>query len=379
MIIPKLPGELREPKSYIVGAENLGQIIDGIPDDFKVIGPVYKKWAVELAPIESVSDLAFGAEVKEQRSSYRLERKPADMDLSGARPMNSPKSFNLPAREEILSIKHNNGNPEYESPDIKTDKKAFFGIHACDVAGLYVLDRTFQKRYPDPIYSKRRADTIVIGLNCLKPGANCFCPTFDTGPDLKGGFDIGLTWLNDQYLVDVATETGAAIMAKVNKEPAPPELIKVKHEKTKAARQAMTKAFDLEKALEVLNENYDHPYWNEPSERCLSCANCINVCPTCYCYQVREHTTVDQTTTNRVRSWDACQNLDFAEIHGGNFRPERVDRIRQWVNHKINWTIEQYGCSGCVGCGRCVTWCPTAIDITEPVWRLGGKGISVTD
>ncbi len=137
----------------------------------------------------------------------------------------------------------------------------------------------------------------------------------------------------------------------------------------------MSKAFDLKKGLRALNDNYDHPYWEEPADRCLSCGNCINVCPTCFCYRTTEESTVDQAVTARTRQWDACQNKDFAAVHGGNFRPERVDRIRQWVYHKINWSIEQYGVSGCVGCGRCVTWCPTAIDITEPVWRLGGKDI----
>lgn len=377
MTIPKIPGQLRQVKSYEVSAGGLGEILAGIPNDFRKIGPVRDKLAVKLSEFESLSELALGVGVTEKRASYRLSQEPGTMDLTGAKPMNSPKSFNFKAQEALYSVRRENGDVNYESPRIEADKKAFFGLHACDVTSLYVLDRTFDRRYRDLAYDQRREDTIVIGLNCFDPGENCFCSTFEAGPDLKGGFDIGLSWIDGHYLVDVATKTGEKIMENVTKDPAPESLVAEKIEKTTVSRRAMKKSFDLKKALTVLDDNYDHPYWNEPSERCLSCANCINVCPTCYCYRVHDQSTVDQQVTTRSRLWDACQNEEFASVHGGNFRPERVDRIRQWVNHKINWTIEQYGVSGCVGCGRCVTWCPTAIDITEPVWRLGGKDIGL--
>ncbi len=378
MTIPKLPGQLRENQHFLMEPGGLEQIAEAVPGDFQLIGPVREKWAINLAPFEHTDELAFGCKVNERRASYRIEDDPGNLDLSAARPMNSPKSFNFHPKETIYETRRENGGVAYETPQLAPDKKVFFGIHACDVAGLFVLDRTFSRRYPDPAYAARRQDTIVIGVNCLEPGANCFCSTFDTGPDLKGGFDIGLSWIDDKWLVEVATETGARLMSEVDKEPARPEVMELKNEKIRAARSSMAKAFDLKKGLRALNDNYDHPYWEEPAERCLSCANCINVCPTCFCYRMTDESALDGAVTARTRQWDACQNEQFASVHGGNFRPERVDRIRQWVNHKINWTIEQYGVSGCVGCGRCVTWCPTAIDITEPVWRLGGKDIGFT-
>lgn len=377
MTIPRLPGQLSHSAYYVMGAQAPAAIFKNIPEDHQVIGPVEQKWAVNLAPVSSASALATGVGAEEKRASYRLTREPGNSDLSGARPMNSPKSFNFLSREPLLTAERINGETRFETPAIETRKKAFFGLHSCDIAGLFVMDRTFSKRYGDPAYDSRRENTLVIGVGCSKPGANCFCSTFDTGPDLKSGFDIGLTWLGDKYLVEVATEAGERIVSALPKEPAGPDAMRERDKKTADARRSMTKAFDLKKALTVLNDNYDHPYWNEPSERCLSCGNCINVCPTCYCYRVVDETSLDGKTATRTRVWDACQHLEFSAVHGGNFRPERVDRIRQWVNHKINWTIEQYGVSGCVGCGRCITWCPTAIDITEPVWRLGGKHIGL--
>ena len=378
-------GRPGETQSYIIDAQDLRSIVGAIPSDYQVIGPVKEKLAVNLKPIETASDLAFGVRIEEARATYKMHEDGGPNDLSAARPMNSPKSFNLVSRE-VLCVTHRpsdtaNGSKtpvSYAGPADNAKKKAFFGLNACDVSGMRILDKTFEQRYRDPAYEREREDTLIIGNNCFAPGNNCFCSTFELGPGLTRGYDIGLSLFDETYLVEVATEAGADIMSRVVTRPAPTEMIAEKESRLRHASQNMKKAFDLKRAVKVLNDNYDHPYWQEPSERCLSCANCINVCPTCYCYRVEEKTSANLETSTRSRVWDACQNLEFAAVHGGNFRPERVDRIRQWVNHKLNWTIEQYGSAGCVGCGRCVTWCPTAIDITEPVWRLGGKDIGLS-
>jgi sulfhydrogenase subunit beta (sulfur reductase) len=366
-----------ETKAFAIPADRIGQIVEALPSDYRAIGPVKEKWAVNLGTVNSGSDLATGLATEEKPGTYKLVEGVA-FDLSGARPMTSPKWFTHRPYELLYRTKRGpDGELKHETPADEPPKQAFFGLHACDVSGMYVLDRTFEQKYTDPLYQRRRQNTIIIGQNCLNPGSTCFCSTFDTGPGLKGGFDIGLTYLDGEYLVETATATGAEIVSRIEAKPAAPAMITAKINGLRQAKRTMTRAFDLKRGVDTLNANYNHPYWSEPSARCLSCANCINVCPTCYCYRIADKTTIDLSESRRTRVWDACQHLEFAAVHGGNFRPERVDRIRQWVNHKINWTIEQYGCAGCVGCGRCITWCPTMIDITEPVWRLGGKDVSL--
>ncbi len=377
MALSKAEAELRKKRHFFIEGEVAEQILAGIPDDYNVIGPIREKLAVKYGPIESAADLAYGVTSKEDRGSYKLEDT-GNHRLGNARPINSPKRFTHKPEEVLYETSRTQqGNIKYTNQPTRIEKQAFFGLKPCDVNAMNVMDLTFNKNFHDPAYDRNRRKNIIIALNCLEPGENCFCATFDTGPTLKSGFDLCLTELDSGYLVEVGSKVGAQIIDDAYLKPASQDMVEVKEERAHKARHDMSKAFDLSKAVQALNENYDHPYWEQPSERCLSCANCINVCPTCYCYQIRDKSTVSGSKSVRTRTWDACQNLAFAAVHGGNFRPNRADRLRQWVNHKLNWTIEQYGRAGCVGCGRCITWCPTRIDITEPVWRLGGEGVKL--
>ncbi|MDP1808770.1 MAG: 4Fe-4S dicluster domain-containing protein [Actinomycetota bacterium] len=367
---------MRAGRHFLLRGESLRAIIEGIPAGYDIIGPVREKWAVNLAVLDSADDLSLNSRSEESPGRYRLRDENAGP--GEARPMNSAKSFTHRARETLYRARLDEDRQwQYRPAAAPKVKQAFFGLHACDIAGMSVMDRTFNKRFRDAQYDRRRQHTIVIGVDCFEPGENCFCSTFNAGPTLTNGFDLGLSRFGDEYLVEIATDMGARIMNDVDLKPAHRDMLELRKKRAASARAGMVRAFDLKQAVKVLNKNYEHPYWFEVSERCLSCANCINVCPTCYCYQILDKSNLALTETARVRQWDACQNLDFAAVHGGNFRPNRADRIRQWVNHKLNWTIEQYGCAGCVGCGRCITWCPTAIDITEPVRRLGGKEIKL--
>jgi Fe-S-cluster-containing hydrogenase component 2 len=129
----------------------------------------------------------------------------------------------------------------------------------------------------------------------------------------------------------------------------------------------MGRKIDTVGIKELLYSNYEHPRWDQVAARCLSCANCTMVCPTCFCTTVEDVTDLSGEHAERWRKWDSCFTANFSYIHGGNIRATVKSRYRQWMTHKLATWIDQFGESGCVGCGRCITWCPVAIDLTEEV------------
>ena len=151
-------------------------------------------------------------------------------------------------------------------------------------------------------------------------------------------------------------------------------------ERLEAERTALVAcARGIERRLEtsdlpgLLYANFDHPRWEETAERCLSCGNCTLVCPTCFCHDELDEPALDGSGSLRVRQWDSCFDRQHAQVHGLNFRPQIAHRYRQWLVHKLASWIDQFGESGCVGCGRCITWCPVGIDLTEEVAVIRGE------
>jgi ferredoxin len=223
--------------------------------------------------------------------------------------------------------------------------------------------------FKDTYYRKLREETLTVVLNCNQACDSGFCDSMGTGPflQLKDGFDIVLTAKFDNYIVESNSNKGERIIKKINgfKKATKKDFIE-KKEIEAAARQSFTKQLDTTGLPELLMRNPDHPVYKRTADtRCLGCTNCTMVCPTCYCYNIEDKTSYDLKSTTRNRYWDSCQELNFAKVHEGNFRSSRQARLRQFVTHKLATWVEQYGCFGCVGCGRCMIWCPTKIDLTE--------------
>ncbi len=124
-------------------------------------------------------------------------------------------------------------------------------------------------------------------------------------------------------------------------------------------------------------ENLDHPIWDDIAARCLACTNCTLVCPTCFCSTVEDATDLLGTAT-RTRRWDSCFSSDFSNLHGHPVRSSTRSKYRQWMTHKLSYWYDQFGMSGCVGCGRCITWCPVAIDITAEMAQLNEESEAST-
>jgi ferredoxin len=190
-----------------------------------------------------------------------------------------------------------------------------------------------------------------------------------TGPKAEAGYDLALTEILDggphRFTVEVGTERGAEVLAEVPTTPAQdPDRREADAAVDRAAGQ-MGREINTDGIKELLYRNYEHPRWDEVSERCLTCGNCTMVCPTCFCTTVEDVTDLAGAETERRREWDSCFTLDFSYVHGGSVRGSPRSRYRQWMTHKLATWFDQFGSSGCVGCGRCITWCPVAIDITE--------------
>jgi ferredoxin len=249
---------------------------------------------------------------------------------------------------------------------------AFIGVRACDLNAIAVQDRTFlHGPYRDPTYAARREAAFIVVVNCGQAARTCFCASMETGPMAKAGYDLALTEILEddrhEFFVEIGSERGSDVFRDLPVRPATDSDPAAASRMVDRAIAQMGRTMNTSGLKELLYRNMDHPRWENVAGRCLSCANCTMVCPTCFCSTVEEVTDLTGDHTERWRRWDSCFTADHSYIHGGSVRPSTLSRYRQWMTHKLATWIDQFGSSGCVGCGRCITWCPVAIDITEEV------------
>jgi sulfhydrogenase subunit beta (sulfur reductase) len=290
------------------------------------------------------------------------------------------KRFLLPPIQKLFE-RHRNGKgfvppngrpgPEQAEPP----KVAFLGIRSCELQALAIHDQVFLGGpYADPQYRSARSDIFLVAVNCTQAGGTCFCSSMNTGPRAFHGFDLSLTEILSRkrhyFLCETGSDRGAALLKSIpHAEASADEMKEAKDHLEQTVRQ-MTRTVETDGLKDILYQNAEHPRWERTAERCLSCANCTMVCPTCFCTNVEDVTDLTGKRAERFRKWDSCFTLDFSYIHGGSVRPSAKARYRQWLTHKFASWIDQFGTSGCVGCGRCITWCPVGIDVTEEVQAI---------
>ena len=262
------------------------------------------------------------------------------------------------------------GLTDITEPPRETCKYAFLGARSCELHAIGILDRVLLGgRHPDPADSARTDELFVVAVQCGQAGGTCFCVSMNTGPVAERGFDLALTEIIDAdhhyFTVEVGSERGDEVLSDVPHRmamDADEAAATQVHERTAAS---MGRELDTTGIKELLYRNYDHPRWEEVAERCLSCGNCTMVCPTCFCTTVEDTTDLDGEHVERNQLWDSCFTVDYSHIHGGAVRRSPRSRYRQWMTHKLASWWDQFDTSGCVGCGRCITWCPVGIDLTE--------------
>ncbi len=342
---------------------------------FSVLGPTVRDGAVVPGRIATLDDLPRGWGDRQQPGSYRLRRRDDAALFGYAADALSWKSVLFPARELIWAGDRTAEGFTVEggsTPGALGDPPyAVLGIRSCDLHAVAVHDRVLRDRsYPDPRYAARRRDAFLVTVACADPSGTCFCVSMGTGPRAESGFDLALTELLEgehRFLAEPGSDRGTAVLAELPTRPAAAADPAAAEQVTERARARMGRSMDTLDIRDLLYENAEHPRWDDVAARCLSCGNCTLVCPTCFCTSVEDHTSLAGDHAERWRVWDSCFTTDFSHLHGGSVRSSPRSRYRQWMTHKLASWIDQFGTSGCVGCGRCLTWCPVGIDITEEV------------
>ena len=252
---------------------------------------------------------------------------------------------------------------------------AFIGVRACELAAFAIQDHVFlDQPAVDADYQARRASAFVVAVECATPASTCFCTSMGTGPEATAGFDVAMTELDEGFVVRTGSPAGAALIASLELAPADPSASEAAAEVVAGARRAMGMPTDMAGVADGARRVAGHPEWAAVADRCLGCTNCTLVCPTCFCTSVVQRSDLDGTTSTAERTWDSCFSDGFAKVAGGSFRPRRKDRYRQWLTHKFSTWWDQFGSSGCVGCGRCIAWCPVGIDVREELAVIAGTG-----
>jgi ferredoxin len=359
--------------SQFLATQDLQPLIDALRSDgYEVVGPTLQQEAIVYDRITSVGDLPRGWTDEQEPGKYRLARR-ADAALFGyVVGPHSWKKFLFPPHAALLRAQKLAEGWKFESPPDDPPRLALLGVRACELAAIAIQDRVFAgSEYVDPLYVERRRRLFIIAINCTQAGGTCFCVSMGTGPECQSGFDLALTELAAGFVVEIGSELGKALLDRVASRPATPDEVQEAASRRQQATH-QSRSIDAEGVHDLLLSNLQHPRWNEVAERCLSCTNCTLVCPTCFCSSVSDVSDLAGEHIERQRHWDSCFNLDFSYMNGGAVRQQIRARYRQWLTHKLATWIDQFGTSGCVGCGRCITWCPVGIDITEEVAAISG-------
>jgi len=339
---------------------------------YRTIGPAVQDRAIVYDEIEQVSDLPRGWTDEQDGGHYRLARSDDEALFGYAVGPHSWKQFLHPPRQRLWAAerKHDGVRVIPEVPS--AERLAFIGVRACEIHAIAIQDRVLLgDEYIDPHYRVRREGIFIVAVNCGKAGGTCFCVSMNTGPKVEEGFDLALTELiggeQHVFLIEAGSDEGRAVLKDVPHRTAAQDEIEAAQAVTARTAASMGREMRADDVRELLLHNLEHPRWDEVASRCLSCANCTMVCPTCFCTTVEDTTDVTDEHAERWQRWDSCFTMDFSYIHGGSVRASARSRYRQWMTHKLATWVDQFGSSGCVGCGRCVTWCPVGIDLTEEV------------
>jgi len=348
------------------GIDRLIELLRG--RGYTVLGPTVRDEVIVYGEVGSTADFPVGVRDEQEAGQYRLVQRDDAALFGYVVGPRSPKSFLHPAEVPLWQAEQTGDGFRPIEPE-PPPKYAFVGIRPCELAAVAVQDLVFlPDGRRDRVYGERRDGAFFVAVNCVEPGGTCFCASMGTGPKATEGYDLVLTEVIGEgwhrFVVEAGSEAGSEVLGELEAAPADQDLATRADSLLAEAADHMGRTLDTEGLPEILIRARDGREWERIAAKCLTCANCTLVCPTCFCATVEDTTDLAGTIAGRTRRWDSCFNEEFSYIHGGPLRPSPYARYRQWMTHKLSTWWDQFGVSGCVGCGRCITWCPVGIDIT---------------
>jgi ferredoxin len=362
----------REPT--ILQTNHLGKLIQLLlRRGYDLIGPIERDGAIVYERIESVEELPQAWTDEQEPGRYRLRESARPALFGYAVGPQSWKKYLHPPDEKLFCAERDGAT--FRILNNRTQRRrpyAFLGVRACELAAIAVQDRVLLgDKFPDPSYQALRQDLFIVAVQCTQSAATCFCVSMGTGPQVRDGFDLALTELKGgeghRFVVKAGSARGGELLAQLETTPANDGLAQEAEDAVSAAACQQVRSVDTAGIKDLLYANFEHPQWDNIATRCMGCGNCTMVCPTCFCTAVEDVSDLIGGHAERWRRWDSCFTLNFSYIHGGCVRESMKARYRQWLTHKFASWIDQFGSSGCVGCGRCITWCPAGIDVTEEI------------
>lgn len=361
---------------FVLDRDGLGSLITALRGGGRrVVGPVLDSQVVRFAEIESIDDLPAGWTMEVGPGRARAVRRNDDALFGYAAAPNGLKELLFPPHRTLWRATREDGRVRFEACREEPDPTAVIGARPCDLAAASVQDRIFTgSEHQDPDYSARRRDLFVVAVQCTEAAPTCFCTSFGTGPAATAGFDIALTEIVDDtrhiFVAETGSDRGAALLDALPRSPAGTEQLVMARQAVAQAAASIRRRMPTDGLRNLLASQLQAGRWNAIAERCLACSNCTLVCPTCFCVSTEDTRSLDGSDASKVRRWDSCFSLDFSYMGGHPVRASVGARYRHWLTHKLSTWVDQFGTFGCVGCGRCIVWCPVGIDLTEEVAAL---------
>ena len=368
---PKSATAVLEPSSGLAAlVEVLGE------SGYAVVGPVARDGVISYDTVHDGADLPTGVRTEQSPGRFRLTTDGGPTRFGWIPAADSWRRWFFPPEEELLRIRRTDGSFVVTHPAPPAQPLALIGARDCEVRGLAVLDRVLlDGEHPDPRYAARREGAFIVAVTCGEPADTCWCTSAGGGPRPAAGFDIRLTEVTGgahRLVAEAGTTRGADVLAAVAERCAAPsagerdvaDAAEVAHQ----AADRIRRPVDASALPDLLAGTDLHPHWDDVASRCLSCANCTLVCPTCFCVAIDDVTPLTDDGSPAMESvrrqqWASCFQLDHSNLGGRPVRSTTASRYRQWLTHKLSTWQAQFGTSGCVGCGRCTTWCPAGIDL----------------
>ncbi|MGW2491481.1 4Fe-4S dicluster domain-containing protein [Streptomyces sp. NPDC001606] len=364
-------------EELVIDKDGMAALVDLLTGrGFTVVGPTVRDGAIVLAELDSADQLPYGWGVELAAGRYRLRERPDGAAFANAAGPQAWKRFLHPPRIRQWQADTADGGMVVTADEPPATRYAFLGVRPCDLRAIAVQDRVLTGgRHRDPDYTARRTGALLVAVECTEPGATCFCVSMGTGPAASPGYDLVLTEVVDaaghRFWLRGGSAEGAEILAELSAgHPVDPATRDAARTAVDAAAAHMGRTMPEADLRELMAGTLDAPRWDDVAARCLTCGNCTMVCPTCFCTSTEDVTDLTGDHAERWRVWDSCFDLNFSELHGGPVRASARSRYRQWLTHKLGTWYDQFGSSGCVGCGRCIVWCPVGIDITEEAAAL---------